>query len=120
MRVLIDECLPQALRIYLRHHDTVTASCPGLSGYKNGALLKAAMEAGFDVLVAGDKTLQYEQNLQERVVGIVVLSTNAWRLIKLHIPKIIAAVDGAVPGSLAQVECGIFNRRKPKLEAPRR
>jgi len=46
------------LDVIFQHHETITAAYAGLAGYPNGALLKAAAEAGFDVLVTGDKTLQ--------------------------------------------------------------
>ena len=58
-RVILDECLPHALRNHLP--DAVTAAYAGLVGYKNGVLLKAAIEAGFDVLVTGDRTLTYDK-----------------------------------------------------------
>jgi hypothetical protein len=60
--VLLDENVPHALRRQLSKHDTITAAYAGLAGLKNGALLKAAIEAGFEVVVTGDKTLQYEQS----------------------------------------------------------
>jgi hypothetical protein len=110
MRVLLDENLPHALRHHLSHHDTVTAAYAGLAGYKNGALLRAAVESGFDVLVTGDKTLQYEQNLSNFAIAIVLLSANAWRVIEPHVPSIVAAIDRAVPGSNTLIECGTFKK----------
>jgi len=88
MKVLLDENLPHALRKCLSGHDTVTAAYAGLAGYKNGALLKAAIEAGFEVLVTGDKTLQYEQNLESHRIALVCLSAHAWRIIKHHVARI--------------------------------
>src|ERR1700722_14545375 len=110
MRVLLDENLPHALRRHLSHHQTVTASYAGLAGYKNGALLKAAGEAGFEVLVTGDKTLQHEQNLAGINIAIVLLSANAWRVIAPHAEVIAAAVDKADPRSVTRVDCGTFIR----------
>lgn len=63
MKVLLDSNVPHDLRGRLSHHDTFTAKYMGWSALKNGDLLKAAEEAGFEVLVTGDKTLPYEQNL---------------------------------------------------------
>jgi len=60
-KVLLDENLPHALRNHLPNHDVVTAVYAGLAGYKNGALLRAADEAGFDVLVTADKTLPFDR-----------------------------------------------------------
>jgi hypothetical protein len=111
MRVLLDENLPHKLRGHLSRHETVTASYAGLVGHKNGALLKAAEDAGFDVLVTGDTTLRYEQNLTSRKLAIVCLSANSWRIIQRHTDKIAAAVDAAVPGSFTTVDCGVFARR---------
>ena len=89
---------PRALRRHIPYHDVVTAAYARLSGYKNGALLKAAADTGFDVLVTGDKTLQYEQNLTGRTLALVSLSANGWRTIRPHVAKIAAAVDQAKPG----------------------
>ena len=112
MRVLLDDCVPQALRRPIPYHDVVTAAYARLSGYKNGALLKAADDAGFGVLVTGDKTLQYEQNLTGRMLALVSLSANGWRTIQPHAAKIARAVDQAKPGSFTRVECGVFVRRR--------
>ncbi|HEY3824423.1 MAG TPA: hypothetical protein VGL82_07675 [Bryobacteraceae bacterium] len=83
----------------------MTAVYAGLAGYKNGALLNAAIEAGFEILLTGDKTLQYEQNLEGRKIALVCLSANAWSIIKGHIEKIAAAVDAAKPGTITRVDC---------------
>jgi hypothetical protein len=102
------------LRNHLAHHETVTAAYAGLAGFKNGALLRAAIQAGFDVLVTGDKTLQDEQNLTEVPMAIVALSANTWRLILPHIPRIVAAIDAATPGSVQRVDFGTISRRRTK------
>lgn len=113
-RVLLDENLPHALRTCLPEHETLTAAYAGLAGYKNGELLKAATEAGFDVLVTGDQTLHYEQNLTGYKIAVVCLSVNAWQILKLHVAKIAAAIEDAAPGSFARVDVGAFSRgRKP-------
>ena len=66
MKVLLDENLDHRLRKHLGSHEVFTASFPGWDGLKNGKLLEAAEMAGFEVLVTGDQTLCYEQNLSER------------------------------------------------------
>jgi hypothetical protein len=115
VKVLLDENLPHALRKCLSDHDTVTAAYAGLAGYKNGALLKAAIEGGFDVLVTGDKTLQYEQSIEGQKIALVCLSAVAWRIIKPHVARIAAGVGAAKPGSVTLVDCGAFAR---SLRAP--
>ena len=64
-----------------------TASFPGWDGLKNGKLLEAAEMAGFEVLVTGDQTLCYEQNLPGRRLAIVALSSIEWRIIKAYLPS---------------------------------
>ena len=99
MKVLLDENLDHRLRKHLGSHEVFTASFPGWDGLKNGKLLEAAEMAGFEVLVTGDQTLCYEQNLSGRRLAIVALSSIEWRIIKAYLPQIIQAVDGAAAGS---------------------
>ena len=110
MRVLLDEDLPHKLRQNLPGHDVSTVSYMGWSGLKNGELLKAAEVAGFEVFLTGDQKLSYQQNLKERLIGIVTLSAQEWPIIKNHLAAISAAIDAAVPGSFQDVECGSFRR----------
>ena len=111
MRVLLDENLPHRLRSKLTGCEAVTAADAGLSGLKNSALLRAAINAGFDVLVTADKTLQYEQNLSRHAIGIVLLSTNLWQLIQSNAGKIELAIEEAAAENLVDVDCGTFSRR---------
>ena len=71
VRVLLDENMPHKLRRHLAKHETVTAVYAGFGGRRNGALLSAAEAAGFDVVVTGDLSLQYQQNLSSRKLAIV-------------------------------------------------
>jgi hypothetical protein len=88
----------------------MTAVYAGFAGYKNGALLDAAETGGFDVLVTGDGTLHYEQNIQRRKMALVSLSAISWPVIERHVEKIVAAIDAAGPGSFTRVDCGAFVR----------
>jgi len=109
--VLLDHNLPHKLRTSLGKHDIVTASYMGWGKLKNGELLRAAEDDGFDVFVTGDRTLVDEQNLGRRRLAIVALSANNWPIIKDYTPRILAAIDSAVPGSFQEVECGLFSRK---------
>jgi hypothetical protein len=73
---------------------------------KNGALLVAAEDAGFDLFITADQELSYQQNLTSRKIAVLVLSTNNWSVVKEQVPEIIAAIDGATPGSFASVNIG--------------
>ena len=69
----------------------------------NGELLKAAEEAGFDVLLTTDKNLRYQQNLEDRRIAIVVLGKGRWRLIRPVILAVVEAVNAAQPGTYTEV-----------------
>lgn len=70
---------------------------------KNGDLLKAAEESGFEVFVTTDSNLKYQQNLEARVLAIVVLTSASWPRIALQVEQVVRAVDEARPGSYAEV-----------------
>ena len=53
MRIILDESVPQKLRLLIEGHTVVTAWYQGWSGLKNGALLDAAEEAGVRVVPYG-------------------------------------------------------------------
>ena len=115
MKVLLDENIPHDLRPYLRHHETFTAAYLGWAGLKNGQLLEAAENDCFDVMVTGDLSLTYQQNMAARKIAIVSLSAIGWPVIEPHAAKIVEAVDSAKPGSFTRVACGTFVRlrRRP-------
>jgi hypothetical protein len=104
MKILLDESTPQKLRLIIEgHHTVVTTWFQGWSGLKNGALLEAAEEAGFDIFITADQELTYQQNLTRRRMAIVVLSTNNWSMVKANIGLIMAAINAATRGSYAEV-----------------
>ena len=99
MKVLLDENLDHRLRRELAPHEVFTASYKGWDGLKNGSLLRAAEDDGIDVLVTGDQSLYYEQNLIGRRLAVVALSAVQFAIIERHLPKIVLAIDKATPGS---------------------
>jgi hypothetical protein len=112
LKVLLDENLDHRLRRGLTPHDVFTASYLGWDGLKNGRLPRAAEDEGFDVLVTGDRTLHYEQNLAGRRIAVVVLSAVQYAIVEKHLPKVLNAIDNAAPGSLQAVDCGTFSRKR--------
>ena len=54
----------------------------GWATLENGELLTEAEDKGFDILLTTDKNLKYQQNLSNRSIGIIVLSTTSWPRIK--------------------------------------
>jgi hypothetical protein len=116
VKVLLDENLDRRLRKHLGFHDVFTVNFQGWNGLKNGKLLVAAEGDGFEVLVTGDQTLFYEQNLTERRLAVVALSSIEWRMVKDYLPQILHAVNCATPGSFQAVNCGTFSRRDLREE----
>lgn len=107
MKIILDESAPQKLRILIdNRHIVVTTWFQGWSGLKNGALLAAAEEAGFDLFITADQELNYQQNLTGRRMAMLVLSTNNWGVVKQRIDTITEAIDAATPGSFVFVQIG--------------
>jgi len=75
----------------------------GWATLKNGELLAAAENSGFEVLVTTDTKLQYQQNLNQRKIAIVVLSTTSWPRIQKSIKEIVSAIDLATTNSYQSV-----------------
>jgi len=92
MKVLLDEDLPHKLRPRLPG-EVFTVAYLGWGGLKNGELLKAAEEAGIDVLVTGDQSMPQEQNIGACAIAIVALSAIEWPIIKSHTSAIAAAIS---------------------------
>jgi hypothetical protein len=115
VKVLLDEDIPHKLRGRLSDHEVSTVAYLAWDGMKNGELLKAAEEAGFDLLITSDKGFPHQQNISSWRLAVVVLSAQDWNIIKDHVPKIAAAIDAATPGSFTRVDVGRFSRtRNPK------
>jgi Domain of unknown function (DUF5615) len=104
MRILFDQGVPRGLTASLRDHEVTEARRLKWERISNGALLRLAEDAGFDLLVTTDKNVRYQQNLAGRKISIVVLGNSPWWLVRQHLDRIVAAVDGAIPASYAEVE----------------
>jgi hypothetical protein len=104
MRIILDESVPQKLRLLIEGHTVVTAWYQGWSGLQNGTLLDAAEQAGFELFITADQELSYQQNLTDRKIALVVLSTNNWDFIKAAIAKITAVIDAVTQGSYTEVK----------------
>ena len=105
-RVLLDENLPQKLRLHISGHTAITTAYQGWAGLSNGALIDAAEKAGFDVLVTADQGVNYQQNMQGRSLSLVILSTNRNTLVLANIPAIISAIAEVPKGGFVRVDIG--------------
>ena len=98
MQVLIDECLPRQLKEWISGFVTAsTVQDNGWANLKNGVLLRAANDAGFDVLLTGEN-INYQQNLNGMRISVLVLPTNRKRLIQ----KCVSAIEQSLSKIQAQ------------------
>lgn len=104
MKVLFDHNVPEKLRTFLPLHSVSTAREMGWAELENGTLLREAELGGFDVMVTCDQNLSYQQNLQNRTLALVILSTNNWNLLKTNPEPIAAALDATQPGSFLHLK----------------
>ena len=104
MFVLFDQGTPVPIRPFLKEHTVQTAAQRGSDKLKNGEFLRAAEDAGFDVLVIPHKNIRYHQNLTVRTIALVVLGNPQWPILRLHMERVVAAVNAARPGSYTEVE----------------
>ena len=94
MRILFDQGTPVPLRNALSRHIVETAYERGWQLLTNGELLDVAEAAGFEVLVATDQGLRYQQNLAKRRIRILVLNTANWPKIEKHTDMVARVIDG--------------------------
>jgi hypothetical protein len=104
MRILFDHGTPRSIARWLHGHIVVEAIARGWDRLSNGELLKAAEEAGFDVLLSTDKNIQYQQNLTGRKIAVVILGNPQRPAVHRYIDRVVAAVNAATPGSYAAVD----------------
>jgi hypothetical protein len=103
MLIIFDQATPVPVRPYLEGHTVRTAAQQGWDKLRNGDLLNAAEEAGFDLLLTTDKNMRYQQNLAGRRIAILVLGQQQWPHLLPHIQRVVEAVNAATPGSFAEV-----------------
>lgn len=104
MRILLDESLPRRLIHELPRHIVSTVTDNGWSGLENGELLRAA--AGrFDLFLTADQNIEYQQNLRELPMAVVVLVavTNRLDALRPLLPELLNRLDRLEPCTLVKV-----------------
>lgn len=82
-----------------------TAQEEGWGGFKNGNLLRRA-SGSFDVLLTVDQRMQYQQNVAQFDIGVVVVETFDTTLSNLRrlLPEIRTAIEMVTPGTILIVK----------------
>jgi predicted nuclease of predicted toxin-antitoxin system len=88
LRVLIDESLPVELAEELADFDVATVHGQGWLRLRNGVLLRAAVSAGFSVILTADTDLRVRNRIED---------------LRPLVPKIIAALAVVQPGEAIEV-----------------
>src|SRR6202035_3348382 len=103
MRVLLDECVPRALRNDLPGHEVKTVAELGWAGVKNGELLRRAAE--FDVLITVDRNLEYQQSFEGLSLAVIVVHapSNDVTILRPLMPAVAAAIAQTRPGVVTHV-----------------
>lgn len=106
MKILIDECVDQKLRLLFTGHDRQTAAYAKHAGLKNGVLLIAAESAGFELMITTDQEIPYQQNLGGRRIAIFILCAPTNRLANLNrlVPAAMRAMESITPGQVLRIE----------------
>ncbi len=73
MKILLDECMTRKLKSCLAQHEVFTVTEMQWNGFKNGNLMRAAIEQGFEVLLTIDKNLAFQQNMNRYALIVAVL-----------------------------------------------
>jgi hypothetical protein len=102
-RILLDQNVPIGLRRALSPHDVVAARQMGWSRLTNGDLIRAAEQGGFDILITCDRNIPHQQNLSDRRIALIEMTTGVWHVVRQHLDRIVAAIDAAGPGSYTVV-----------------
>lgn len=104
MKILFDANTPAPLCRFLRGHEVVRADELGWQDMENGALLEAAENAGFDLLLTCDQNVQYQQNFADRKLSLVILSSNHWPTLRRVAARIATAVDFVQTGQIIRID----------------
>ena len=102
MRILLDECVPRALKRSFRSQQLVlTVPDAGFRGLKNGELLRR-ISGQFDLFITTDKSIQYQQNLSAWPFAFVLLRAYTNDIVDIEplAQKLLARLHEIAPGKL--------------------
>ena len=104
MRVLLDECVPRALRNDIPGHEVKTVAEMGWAGVKNGDLLALAATK-FDLLVTVGRNLEYQQSFVGLSLAVIVIDapSNDIAALRPLMPAVLAAIPHVRSASVTHV-----------------
>jgi hypothetical protein len=48
--------------------------------------------------------MRYQQNLAGRKIAVVVLGLQQWPSLRLHVQRVVEAVNASIPGSFTEID----------------
>ncbi|HEY0429188.1 MAG TPA: DUF5615 family PIN-like protein [Pyrinomonadaceae bacterium] len=104
MKVLLDECVTHYLKRDFAGHEVFTVEEAGFKGLKNGQLLQAA-SGEYDVLVTVDQNLQYQQNLKNLGIAVIILKAerSTYPMLKPLMPRALSVIEKIEAGEIVTV-----------------
>ena len=106
MRILLDECLPRRLKRHFSDRgDVLTVTDAGLSGYKNGQLLRR-ISGDFDIFITIDKSIRHQQNLAAYPISFALLRVLSNDIVDIEpvLPRLFARWYELKPGTLLIID----------------
>lgn len=105
MRLLLDEQVPRVFGESLTGHSVSTAQEMGWSGLENGELLQRAAAGGFAALVTIDKGIEFQQNLAQLPISVVLLRARSNRIEDLEpmVTDLLSALEELQPREFVRV-----------------
>lgn len=105
MRLLVDQCLPRHLAPELTGHEATTVRAQRWLGLRNGVLLRAAVDAGFEVFITNDSSIEFQQNVERIGIAIAIEGVrNRMDDIRPLIPRILNALNTIRPGQVVTIK----------------
>lgn len=104
MRLLLDESVPRQLRNLFVGHYVRTVRDMGWSSKSNGELLALARDE-FDAFITLDQNLEYQQNITERDIPIIVLIARRSRIDYLEplVPRLLESLQTLKRGQVIRI-----------------
>jgi len=105
VRVLVDQCLPRHLATELTGHEATTVRAQRWLGLRNGVLLRAAVDAGFEVFITNDSSIEFQQNVKRIGIGVIAIVGFRNRIQDLRpiIPRILEELKTIKPGQVVTI-----------------
>ena len=104
MRILLDHNVPRPLKNNLRGHETDSAAERAWQELHNGELLDRAEADGYELLITADRKMPFQQNFTNRNISVLVLTTNAWPVLRRHIDDVNQAVNAMGQNQIRELD----------------